>query len=72
MTVLLHSSPQSPSGSGRWSVTAMCPVPLTAVSGSGVLSPPGVADVGEVVHDVFAYVGDADGDPNGWAGIRCP
>ena len=37
MTVLLHSRPPSPSGSGRWSVTAMCPVSVAAVSGRGAL-----------------------------------
>jgi hypothetical protein len=40
MTVLLHSRPPSPAGSGRWSVTAMCPVSVNAVSGSGALRHP--------------------------------
>ena len=40
MTVLLHSRPPSPSGSRRWSVTVMCPVLVTAVSGSAAFRYP--------------------------------
>jgi hypothetical protein len=40
MTVLLHSRPPSPKGSGRWSVTVICPVSVTAVSGNGALRAP--------------------------------
>ena len=32
-TVLLHSKPHAPSGSGRWSVTAMCDMPLVTLGG---------------------------------------
>jgi len=37
MTVLLHSRPPSPAGSGRLSVTAMCTASLTAASGRAAL-----------------------------------
>jgi len=40
VTLLLHSRPPSPRGSSRWSVTAMCPVSMIAVSGNAALRPP--------------------------------
>ena len=62
MTVLLHSRPPSPAGSGRRSVTALHGLDDRGLRQRCAHESVGVADVGEVIHDVFAAIGDADGD----------